>query len=403
METNTTNNIPLWKHQSKFLEQNPDIAVLAWEGGLGKSRTAIEWVNKRPWASLVLVVCPKAIQQKWKDDVKKWGCSVMSIVVTKEEIKKLDPMSLPSKMLLIADEAHHYTSPLFVAKDRSQITEAIYKIIRRNQKMPRLFLTATPVRSSPANMHTLLYLTVKQIDWKKYRDYFYRLTTLPYLPRPAWMPKPKWQKEMPKLIGKYCDVALVKDCFDVPIHSEEEIAIELTPETKAKIKAIDNQEWDAVKLWHAKNRLENGLEKLAWIKQYSETRSKVVIICKYKEQIETYAKELAKTRQTFVVTGDIKDQFGIIQEAQDSAECFILIQSQVTAGYDLDKFSSMIFASYDWSSVNFLQAHWRVERGHNLHRNEYRYLVAGKKDRSVLDALKLKEDFEISKVKREDI
>jgi superfamily II DNA or RNA helicase len=387
----------LWAHQQKFLDANPDIAVLSWDAGTGKTRAAIEWVNKRDWAQLVLVVCPKAIQQKWKDDMKKWGCRVMSMVVTKEEVKKIDPMSLPSKMVLIADEAHHYTSPLFVAKDRSQVTEAIYKIIRRNQKMPRLFLTATPVRSSPANMHTLLYMTVKQIDWKKYQEYFYRLQQLPYLPRPAWIPKPKWQKEMQTLIDKYCNVVLMKDCFDVPIHEYTTVAIELSKETKEQIRLLPKNEWEAVKLWYAEHRLESGIEKLEWIKEFSEGQRKIVIVCRYKEQIAQYAKELSKKREVFVLTGDTKDQGQTIKDAQESPECFIIIQSQVCAGFDLDQFSCMIFTSIDFSYVNFTQMHGRINRAHNLHRNRHYYLVAGEKDKLVLEAMDLKQDFDINK------
>lgn len=387
----------LWDHQQKFLDANPDIAVLAWSAGVGKTRAAIEWVNKRSWATLVLVVCPKAIQQKWKDDMKKWGCQVMSMVVTKEEVKKIEPMSLSSKMLLIADEAHHYTSPLFVAKDRSQVTEAIYKIIRRNQKMPRLFLTATPVRSSPANMHTLLYLTVKQIDWKKYQEYFYRLQQLPFMARPGWMPKPKWQKEMQKLIDKYCNVVLMKDCFDVPIHEYNTVTIELSKETKEQISSLSKNEWEAVKLWYAEHRLESGIEKLEWIKNFSEGEPKIVIVCRYKEQIAQYAKELSKKREVFVLTGDTKDQGQTIKDAQESPECFIIIQAQVCAGFDLDQFSCMIFTSIDFSYVNFTQMHGRINRAHNLHRNRHYYLVAGEKDKLVLEAMDLKQDFDINK------
>lgn len=386
---------PLWQHQQNFLERNPDKAILAWDGGTGKTRTAIEWLNKRPQLKDVLIVCTKAIKSKWEDDLVLWGCVVPCTVVTKEEVKK----GTYKPDALIVDEAHHVSSPLFIAKDRSDITTAIYDIISNNPDIPRLMLTANPVRSSPANLHTLLYMTVRQIPWKEYRDYFYKLTTAPYLPRPVWLPKKGWQKDMVTLIAKYCDVALMSDCFDVPIHEYTDVSITLDKDTLQKIRAVDDNEWDAVKIWHTKNRLENGIEKLRWIKDYANSRRKIVIICKYKEQIAMYAKELSKIREVFTLTGDTKNQGGVIKDAQDSPECFLIIQSQVTAGYDLDQFSTMIFASYDWSWVNYSQAQKRMTRGHNLHRNEYINLVAGDKDKSVLQSLLLKQDFDISKIK----
>lgn len=390
----------LYKHQKEFLDLNPDRAILSWEAGTGKTRAAIEWMNKRNDAQLALIIVPKAIRLKWQEDLKKWRCQVMTMVVTKEEVKKIDLKMLPNKLLLVGDEAHHFASPLFIAKERSQITEAIYTIVRSRPTMPILFLTANVVRSSPANFHTLAYMTVKQIEWKKYQEYFYRLMQLPYLPRPAWMPKPKWQKEMPILIRKYCSVALMKDCADVPIHEYTTIVLEQSDATKNEIKLLASQEWEPMKLWCAEHRLENGIEKLEWIKAFAEGRKKIVVICRYKEQIAMYEKELSKIRQTFVLTGDTKDQGQVIKDAQESAECILLVQSQVTAGYDLDTFACMIFASCDWSWVNHSQAMGRINRIHNLHRNEYIYLVAGKKDELILKSMEEKKDFDVAAVVR---
>ncbi len=391
----------LYKHQADFLEANPDRAILSWEAGLGKTRAAIEWLNKRPHLKMALIVVPKAIQTKWKEDIQRWKCCVMTTVMTKEQVKKITPEQYRNFDAFIGDEAHHFASPLFVAKERSQVTEAVYKIIRSHPSMPILLLTANVVRSSPANFHTLAYMSVKQIDWPKYRDYFYRLMQLPYLPRPAWIPKPKWQKEMPKLIAKHCSVVLMRDCFDVPIHEYQTIQVTLSDDTKANIQALKHEEWEPMKLWCAEHRLENGDEKLEEIKKIAEGRKKIVIICRYKEQIANYAKALEKIREVFVLTGDTKDQGQTIKDAQDSAECFLIVQSQVTAGYDLDQFACMIFASCDWSWVNHSQAMGRINRAHNLHRNEYIYLVAGDKDKAILDAMEQKKDFDLSAIIRE--
>lgn len=389
---------PLYKHQQKFVKNNPRQAILSWEAGTGKTRAAVEWLNNQKEKS-ALIICPKGLKAKWQEDLKKWGFTKSAKVISKEEVKKLDISIIPSDVALVVDEFHYLSSPLFIAKDRSAMTETLYNIIKRNPDMPRLFLTANVVRSSPANLHTALYLSVQQIDWKKWQSHFYELVKKPYIPRPTWSPKNGWQKEMIPIIAKYCDVVLMKDCVDVPVHEEVVQNIKLKKETMEKIKNLKNEEWEAIKLWYEENRLENGKEKLEWIKDYIDGRKKIVIVCKYKEQIATYAKELEKIKQTFMLTGDTKDQAHVVRDAQECSECVLLIQSAVCTGYDLDTFSHMVFASFDFSWVNFSQMKARINRIHNLHTNQYIYLIGGKKDKSVLDSMELKKDFDISSIK----
>jgi len=385
--------LPLYKHQQEFLDKNPDKAILAWEAGIGKTRASIEWMKLRP-RKMVLIICTKAIKQKWIEDLKKWDCKNTTEVITKEEFKKSS--IIPDA--LIVDEAHNFVSPLFIASSRSQLSTSLYNLIKENPDMPRLFLTANPVRSSPANLHTLLTFKGVPIEWKKWQGAFYQLIRRPYLPRPVWDPKEGWQKRMIPIIEKYCEVSLMSDCFDVPVHNHSVIDIPLNEDTKKEIKGLVAEAWEPMKLWCAEHRLENGIEKLEWIKEFSKGRRKVVIICKYTEQILAYEKELKKDRETFVLNGQTKDQGQIIKDAQESSECFLIVQAQVSAGYDLDQFSTMIFASASWSWVDHSQCHGRINRAHNLHRNEYIYLVAGEKDKRVLESLEAKKDFDVSQI-----
>jgi len=362
--------------------------------GTGKTRAAIEWL-KQQYSKNPLIIVPKAIKQKWIDDLEKWEYVGNAQVITKEQFKQhlyYQPDAL------IVDEAHHFSSPLFIAKNRSALTSQLYDLIKANQSMPRLFLTANVVRSNPANLHTLLYLSVKQIEWKKWQDRFYSLQHLPYLPRPAWMPHKGWQKQMPPIISKYCSVALMKDCADVPVHEYNVVNIELSDGSKQAIKDIETLEWEPMKVWVEQHRLENGIEKLKWIVDFAEKRRKIIVICRYKEQIRQYADVLSKIKETFVLTGDTKDQGQLIADAQASDECFLIVQCQVTAGYDLDSFSTMVFASCSWSWVDHSQAHARINRIHNLHRNEYYYLIAGEKDKAILKSLDEKKDFDINSI-----
>jgi len=190
----------------------------------------------------------------------------------------------------------------------------------------------------------------------------------------------------------------MRDCFDVPIHEYQNIKIELSDETKKIVRQVELEEWEPMKVWCAQHRLENGKEKLDWIQKFGEGRRKIVIVCRYKDQIKMYADALKKDREVFVLTGETKDQGQVIKDAQESPECYLILQSQIGVGFDLDQFSTMIFASCDWSYVNYSQMHGRINRAHNLHRNEYIYLLAGEKDEAIISRLKEGADFDVAQV-----
>ncbi len=388
----------LYQHQQKFLDKNPNVGIIVFEAGTGKTLTAIEWIKLRP-NKTVLIIVPKTIKKKWIEDLKKFECKNECDVITKEEFKKENYLGIESKKrdLLIVDEVHNFASPIYISKFRSDLTTNLFNYINKHNP-DRLLLSATPVRSVPANLHTILTFGGVDIKWEKWRDYFYTLVRRPYSPRPFYEPIKGWQKKMPPIIEKYCHVARMRDCIDVPVHEYQYIDIELSKKTKDSIKALKSEIWEATKLWYAENRMENGLEKLEWIKDFAEGHPKVVIVCKYREQIDLY-KEQLKDREVFVLHGGVKDQGQVIKDAQDSPECYLLIQSQVSAGYDLDSFDIMIFASMDWGYVNKVQMEARINRIHNLHRNQYIYLIGGEKDRAVIERLKMGEDFDISLIR----
>jgi len=179
----------LYKHQQDFINKNPSKAIIVFEAGTGKTLTAIEWIKLRP-SKTVLIVVPKTIKKKWQDDLVNFECKNECEVLTKEEFKKYKG----HKDLLIVDEVHNFASPLFIAKFRSDLTTNLYNYIDKHNP-ERLLLSATPVRSSPANLHTILYLGGVEIEWKKWQDYFYSLIRRPYSPRPFYEPNKGWQKE----------------------------------------------------------------------------------------------------------------------------------------------------------------------------------------------------------------
>ena len=95
----------------------------------------------------------------------------------------------------------------------------------------------------------------------------------------------------------------------------------------------------------------------------------------------------------YTLTGATKDRRKVISDAENSLRCVIIIQSQVSAGYELPSFRCTVYASQDWSYVNLAQSWGRTLRINKLAHNLYVYLISGTIDKAVYEALLTKNDF----------
>lgn len=367
----------LYKHQQEFILRNPDKALLCWEGGTGKTVAGCSWL-KLGRDSDALVVCPKKIVRKWQIDLNKWGTK--ATVVSKEEYKKL-PLKKWSARII--DEADEFASPLFVAKSRSQLSTKLYEQVQTYPDTPTLLLTATPIRSNPYNLHTLLCYLGKYIDWKEWRTRFFNLQYMPYLPCPAYIPKPDWRKTIRGVLTVHADIVLLKDCIDdLPPITEEKIIVK----TPKYIKGIDD------KIFFDEHRHEQQ-NKIKEIIEIGKEYRKVLVVAYYREQIAELEKQLSKDRQTFAIHGGVKDQEAVIKQATDSDECYFIVQASIGAGFDADSFSCIVFVSMSYAVRDYVQMKFRVRRIHNLHPVKYYYLIGGRCDRAVLHNIELGKDF----------
>ena len=64
------------------------------------------------------------------------------------------------------------------------------------------------------------------------------LKKMPYMPRPAWMPKAKWRSMIRPVLEKYADIVSLKDCVGyLPPVMEEKVVVEKPREIKKEAKA----------------------------------------------------------------------------------------------------------------------------------------------------------------------
>lgn len=370
----------LYAWQQKALTPPNSNAIWCAECGTGKTYAAKRWLQQDRRADNAVVICPKQIRAEWKKD-----CP-FATVYSFEDFKKYDPPQNPSA--IIVDEADAMASPLFVAKLRSQRTEKLYTYTQTHRNTPVLLLTATPVRSSPWNMHTLLVLShlVEPESWKRYRDAYFELQYKPFLPRPALFPKKNWRTEMQKLINKYTHVALMQDLVDV-----------LPPETYEVINLDEpeydkNEEWEPMAQFVADHRMEQ-LSKVVEIERISKGYRKVCIVAHFTEQIDALQRSLSKSRQTFVLDGRTRNPEQVIADAEADGECFFIIQASVGAGFELHSFAVMIFASMGYSVRNEVQMRGRIRRKESLKPVFYYYLLGGHCDKAIYKNVKAGKTF----------
>lgn len=332
-----------------------------------------------------LVVCPKAIKDKWKRSLIEEGA--VATVVTRDEIKKVDLNAL-GDIALILDEAQDFASPIF-DKGRSDRTEAIYKYIRSHPNAGVLLLTATPVRSTPWNIHTLACFLGVYWDVKMFREKFFHLTDK--FGRLHYEKNKDWRIQIRPYIEAIADIVLMNDCFDVPIQHNQ---IEHVKWTANQENALKGQYLEPAPEWHLRHRLENGKEKFDHLKQVISKYRKVIVVCVYTEQINTYAKEIGEDRQVFVLNGKTKDQDAVIASAQQADDCVFLVQASMGAGFDADQFSVIVFASMSFKYIDYAQMKYRVKRAHNLHENTFIHLIGGKCDQSVYNTINEGKNFD---------
>lgn len=375
----------LYKHQERFANENPDKAMLVWETGTGKTVSACVWMNKRPGVKF-LVVCPKGIIEKWKRDMKEWGVKKTD-VVSRDDIKKI---SLQNFGGLVLDEGQDFASPLF-EKSRSKRSEVIYNYIRSHIKAPILILTATPVRSTPWNIHTLAVFLGHFWDVRGYRNKFFHMTDK--YGRFHYEKNTGWQKDIRPNVEFISDIVLMSDCIDVPQQHNQVIKIPWTQKQENELKKQLYME-PALE-WHARHRMEQGQNKWQVLKKMIDGYRKVIVVCHYRSQIDDYVAKIGDERLVFVLNGSVHDQNKVIEEAKSADDCVFFIQAQMGAGFDAGEFSVIIFASMSFRYVDMVQMKGRVKRINNLHENTFIHLLAGKNDQAVYNSIQLNKDFDV--------
>jgi superfamily II DNA or RNA helicase len=416
----------LYSHQQKIITEDPKKAGLFLGTGSGKTRIALSLAR-----GSTLVICPKT--QKEDGNWERECCSLLfgtyhpSIVkdlpedftVISKETFRRDHATLPAYDTVIVDEAHTCLglTPNTRFRKRqeipkaSQLFEALDEYLKRT-KPERIYLCTATIMKSPMTVLAAKWILTGESSittFYQFRQEFY--TRLPMPGREVWAPRSDSESKdkLAAMVRSLGHVGRLEDFFDVPDQTFKTVYVELTPKQKGRIAHLAMEYPEPIVRIGKRHQIENGClsgdefnrpelfsnAKIERIKEYALEFPQMVIFARYRAQIDMLEAELAHDGyKVLTLTGDTKDRGAVLAEANASAECIFIAQCQVSAGWELPEYPVMIFASRDYSFVNYDQAIGRIQRANNIKKNLYISLVVkGGVDEAVDRALINKQDF----------
>lgn len=364
----------LLPHQQRFVDSNPRKALLNWETRSGKSLPASVWIDMPCRAGNTYIITPKQNKKDWI------AFKTKATVLTKEEFKKVSD-TIENPTAIVVDEVHYFGSSPFL-KSRSQLSVALYKLLKKYPECDFLGLSATMIRQNAWSLHTMLCYIGVYIDYKEWREMFFRLESRPFLDYPVWMPKPDWRIKIRYYLEKYCDIVSLKDIVEyLPPAKDEIIKVKCDKYILPKDKIAT---WTDEHIHEQKHKapviLDLGYKKL-------------LVVCRYTDQIDELSKELSKEKPVFVLDGRTKDADKVKKQAQEADECYLLVQSEMGFGFDGYMFGAICFASMSHSCFSHTQMIGRLRHLKHLQPVTYIYLLAGRWDKRIFDTIQQGKDF----------
>lgn len=402
----------LFQHQARIIDEDP-VRTGLWLGtGVGKTRIAVCLAR-----GSTLVICPKTqkLDRNWEREVEKLQLQLQLYVMSKEEFRR-DHATLPAFQTVIVDEAETCLGVMPNTRQRkkqtipkaSQLFEALESFLARTNPS-RLYLCTATITRSPMTVWAAGKLLGKNWDFYKWRDVFY--TRLPMPGREVWSPKnsDECKDRLAAAVRSIGYVGRLEDYFDVPEQTFKTDWVDLTPEQKKRINEIKIEYPDPIVALGKRLQIENGVlngdeyspseliksNKDDRILRYAEEFPRLIIWAKFTNQINHYHDLLTKKGYSvYTLSGATTDRESLFASLREAPAYVLLAQIAISAGWELPKCSTMIFASRSYSIAEFIQAQGRIQRTNAIKKNLYINLITkGGVDAAVHECLENKTDF----------
>lgn len=414
-------------HQEFIVNEDRAMAPIALGVGGGKTIVALSLARGK-----TLVIMPK--QQKedrtWENNAEKFGIEIDMTTISKETFRR-DWQKLDRYDTLIVDESHTVLgmTPDMVTRKgvkypkTSQLYDSVAGYIQKHKPERFYPCSGTPI-PHPMNLYALAKLMGINWDFEQFRKRFYVERKQGF--RSMWFErKDQASKELlvrlfKEKLGAF--TGQLSDWFEVPDQEHQTVLLALTPEQEEAIKEIRKEEADPM-VARAKIRcIENGilygtevvdisLKESKMVRSVKHFRShkmdsivylcskydKVIVFANYTAQIEAIKEELEKNYKiVFTLTGKTRDRGNVIQTVEETPRCVLIVQTTISAGWEVPSCRCVIFASKGWRFVDYSQALGRNLRLNNLDIADniyYHLVVKGGPDHDCHKSILLGEDF----------
>lgn len=397
----------LLKHQQELLDSQPDKILLSWGTGTGKTIASLALAKAKKGAGKILVVCPKGLKRNWERNclavLGEWDWGVLS----KEEFKRVAKELYPYTVVII-DESHYFHG----------ITSGFYKALlgyfKRHKTAVRILCTATPYRSTPLNVLALRNLLGKSDSYPKFKSRFFSNVWMGSRQVPLARQDDESRAELQRLIREVASVVALEECADVPEQTHEVEYFALSKEQKKAIM----QAFDPLPIvrFTREHQICGGTlkgdgyvqdavfdcAKRDRVVELAEQNNRLIVVCRYNHEIVALKEALVASGYDaggiFVLNGRTTDRDAVLTEARKVGRTgtVLLVNAECSEGWEYPECGLMVFYSYSFSLVSYVQMIGRILRINALKKNTYLSLVVEDSiDEDVYKSIQAKKDFQV--------
>jgi len=199
------------------------------------------------------------------------------------------------------------------------------------------------------------------------------------------------EPEIAEIVKSVGSTISLEDCLDVPEQVFETEYFDLTAQQKKAIEGLTDTEhivrFTKIHQIAGGTLKSDGYEpdkvfsclKMDRLKDIVKDNPRVVIVCRYNNEINVLFDKLIDIKGGNVdrITGEVsaEDRHNTIERLKTMDSYVLLVNAACSVGWELPQCPLMVFYSYDFSLVNYIQVLGRIQRINNVKRNTYLSLV----------------------------
>ena len=396
--------LTLKPHQQKIVDEDKKKALLGLGTGVGKTVISLSLARGR---TLIVVKKQQRVDKTFETTLEKFGIDLDIKVVTLDEFKKMKKQHYDT---LIIDEAHemlngavNYFHFLTFFKP-SKICKALLDYNAKFQP-ERIYLLSATIDASAMSVYNACRILGVHHNIEQWIKAFFFLRNQRYVANKT----PEAKERIVKVIQKLGYCMTHSDHTEVPEQTYTPIYVPLTTEQVTAIKQAELDYPDALQLVGKKYQIEQGVLKG---NQFTESQSfpthkdtvilmlakehkQMIIFANYTEQI-SHIQSILKKYNVHTLTGETKkkEREVLLANLHDTDEYILIVNTKIAAGWELNKCSTMVFASLDYSAWKRIQAEGRIQRANNLKKNTYIDIITkGGVHEAIYKSIKLGKSF----------